>query len=191
MDAIEFQYKRIRQKYPDAPELEIWHGVAMDFYLRTGDIPSDVLIRSAFARAENWGIKYRPDQLRLPAGNPNGGNGRMTAGGAAAPICAIVWRATARLRTENLTAARLRRIRPLRTRPTRRRPIAMISFPAISRRPTARRLFRRRIGGTASILKKKREARPPAEEDTRLKSTSVRRENRSSQGSSKIESLME
>ena len=73
MDAIELQYKRIRQKYPDIPELEIWHGVAMDFYLRTGDIPSDVLIRSALARAETYGVKYCPDQLRVPAGNPDGG----------------------------------------------------------------------------------------------------------------------
>ena len=86
MDAIEFQYKRIRQKYPDAPELEIWHGVAMDFYLRTGDIPSDVLIRSAFARAETYGVKYRPDQLRVPAGNPDGGQWTDEGGGGGANL---------------------------------------------------------------------------------------------------------
>ena len=86
MDAIEFQYKRIRQKYPDAPELEIWHGVAMDFYLRTGDIPSDVLIRSAFARAETYGVKYRPDQLRVPAGNPDGGQWTDEGGGGGASL---------------------------------------------------------------------------------------------------------
>ena len=83
MDAIELQYKRIRQKYPDIPELEIWHGVAMDFYLRTGDIPTDVLIRSALARAETYGVKYRPDQLRVPAGNPDGGQWTDEGGGGA------------------------------------------------------------------------------------------------------------
>ena len=73
MDAIALQYKRIRRKYPDAPELEIWHGVAMDFYLRHGTIPTEVLVQSALARAEGYGYKYRPDQLRVPAGNPDGG----------------------------------------------------------------------------------------------------------------------
>ena len=83
MDAIEFQYKRIRQKYPDAPELEIWHGVAMDFYMRSGTIPTDVLVRSALARAETYGVKYRPDQLRVPAGNPDGGQWTDEGGGGA------------------------------------------------------------------------------------------------------------
>ena len=73
MDAIALQYKRIRRKYPDAPELEIWHGVAMDFYLRQGTIPTEVLVQSALARAEGYGTKYRPDQPRVPAGNPDGG----------------------------------------------------------------------------------------------------------------------
>lgn len=73
MDAIALQYKRIRRKYPDAPELEIWHGVATDFYLRQGTIPTEVLVQSALARAEGYGTKYRPDQLRVPAGNPDGG----------------------------------------------------------------------------------------------------------------------
>ena len=86
MDAIEFQYKRIRRKYPEAPELEIWHGVAMDFYLRTGDIPSDVLVRSALARAETYGVKYRPDQLRVPAGNPDGGQWTDEGGGGGASL---------------------------------------------------------------------------------------------------------
>lgn len=73
MNAIEFQYNRIRRKNPDATELEIWHGVAVDFYLRTGDVPEDVLIQSALAQAESYGFKYRPDQPRVPAGNPDGG----------------------------------------------------------------------------------------------------------------------
>lgn len=86
MDAIEFQYKRIRQKYPDAPELEIWHGVAMDFYMRSGTIPTDVLVRSALARAETYGVKYRPDQLRVPAGNPDGGQWTDEGGGGGASL---------------------------------------------------------------------------------------------------------
>ena len=81
MNAIEFQYRRIRQKYPNAPAIEIWHGVAIDFYLRQGAIPTEVLVRSALARAESYGVKYRPDQLRVPAGNPDGGQWTDEGGG--------------------------------------------------------------------------------------------------------------
>jgi hypothetical protein len=54
MDPIDIQYRRIRQKYPDAPELDIWHGVAIDFYIRQGTIPTEVLVQSALARAEGY-----------------------------------------------------------------------------------------------------------------------------------------
>lgn len=56
MNAIEFQYRRIREKYPNAPAIEIWHGVAIDFYLRQGAIPTEVLVRSALARAESYAL---------------------------------------------------------------------------------------------------------------------------------------
>jgi hypothetical protein len=81
MDPIDIQYRRIRQKYPDAPELDIWHGVAIDFYIRQGTIPTEVLVQSALARAEGYDYKYRPDQLRVPAGNPDGGQWTDEGGG--------------------------------------------------------------------------------------------------------------
>lgn len=84
MDPIDIQYRRIRQKYPDAPELDIWHGVATDFYIRHGTIPTEVLVQSALARAEGYGYKYRPDQLRVPAGNPDGGQWTDEGGGGGA-----------------------------------------------------------------------------------------------------------
>jgi hypothetical protein len=84
MDPIDIQYRRIRQKYPDAPELDIWHGVAIDFYIRHGTIPTEVLVQSALARAEGYDYKYRPDQLRVPAGNPDGGQWTDEGGGGGA-----------------------------------------------------------------------------------------------------------
>ena len=74
----------MRLKYPEASEREIWHGVAVDFYMRTGQVPRDVLIRSALARADGYGYKYRPDQLRVPAGNPDGGQWTDEGGGGGA-----------------------------------------------------------------------------------------------------------
>ncbi len=41
------------------------------------------MIRSALARAEGYGYKYRPDQLRVPAGNPDGGQWTDEGGGGA------------------------------------------------------------------------------------------------------------
>ncbi len=169
MDAIELQYTRIRQKYPDAPDLEIWQGVAMDFYLRTGDVPEDVLVRSALARAETYGVKYRPDQLRVPAGNPDGEQWMDEGGGGARQSD----RQTARVRTPNRSATRRQWRAHLLPRRTRRKPIATISCPAINSRSMARRLFRRQIvGDTILILKRKSEAPQPAEEDMRLKGMS-------------------
>ena len=84
MDGIAFRYRHMRLKYPEASEREIWHGVAVDFYMRTGQVPRDVLIRSALARADGYGYKYRPDQLRVPAGNPDGGQWTDEGGGGGA-----------------------------------------------------------------------------------------------------------
>lgn len=55
--------------------------MAIDFYIRQGTIPTEVLVRSALARAESWGLKYRPDQLRVPAGNPDAGQWTDEGGG--------------------------------------------------------------------------------------------------------------
>ena len=66
MNAIEFQYRRIRQKYPNAPAIEICHGVAIDFYLRQGAIPTEVLVRSALARAESYALLSIYYKIELP-----------------------------------------------------------------------------------------------------------------------------
>jgi hypothetical protein len=45
----------------------------LGFYLRTGDVPQEVLQYKALALAGLYARKYREDQPRVPAGNPDGG----------------------------------------------------------------------------------------------------------------------
>jgi hypothetical protein len=45
----------------------------LGFYLRTGDVPQEVLQYKALARAGLYARKYHEDQPRVPAGNPDGG----------------------------------------------------------------------------------------------------------------------
>ena len=73
MDPIALRYKQRSERYPDENEAERWHGVALGFYLRTGDVPQEVLQYKALALAGLYARKYREDQPRVPAGNPDGG----------------------------------------------------------------------------------------------------------------------
>ena len=73
MDPIALRYKRRAERYPDENEEERWNGVALDCYLRTGHVPKEVLYYKAIARAGLLARKYREDQPRVPAGNPDGG----------------------------------------------------------------------------------------------------------------------
>ena len=73
MDPIALRYKRRAERYPDENEEERWNGVALDCYLRTGHVPEEVLYYKAIARAGLLARKYREDQPRVPAGNPDGG----------------------------------------------------------------------------------------------------------------------
>lgn len=73
MDTIALRYKQRFERYPDEDEEERWNGVALDFYLRTGDVPKEVLHYKALASAGLRSLKYREDQPRVPAGNPDGG----------------------------------------------------------------------------------------------------------------------
>lgn len=65
--------RRLRMKYPDAPEEELWHGIAVDCYIRSGHIPREVELARAAARARALLLKYREDQPRVPAGVREGG----------------------------------------------------------------------------------------------------------------------
>lgn len=65
--------KQLRLKYPDATEEELWHGVAVNCYLRTGVVPREVELARAAARAYAFFAKYREDQPRVPAGVREGG----------------------------------------------------------------------------------------------------------------------
>ncbi len=73
MDTIALRYQQRFERYPDEDEEERWNGVALDFYLRTGDVPREVLHYKALARAGQFAFKYREDQPRVPPGNPDGG----------------------------------------------------------------------------------------------------------------------
>lgn len=73
MDPIALRYEQRCKRYPDEDEAERWHGVALDFYLRTGEVPQEVLHYKALALAGLYARKYREDQPRVPAGNPDGG----------------------------------------------------------------------------------------------------------------------
>jgi hypothetical protein len=73
MNRIALSYKKRLTRYPDEDEVERWDGVALDFYLRTGTVPYEVLHYKARALADTRALKYRPDQPRVPAGNPDGG----------------------------------------------------------------------------------------------------------------------
>jgi hypothetical protein len=73
MDPIALRYKRRAERYPDENEEERWNGVALDCYLRTGHVPDEVLHYKALASAGLLSLKYREDQPRVPAGNPDGG----------------------------------------------------------------------------------------------------------------------
>jgi hypothetical protein len=64
---------RLRKKYPDASEDELWDGVALDCYIRSGHVPRDVELARAAARARALLLKYRVDQPRVPAGVREGG----------------------------------------------------------------------------------------------------------------------
>lgn len=64
---------RLRKKYPDASEEELWDGVALDCYIRSGHVPRDVELARAAARARALLLKYRVDQPRVPAGVREGG----------------------------------------------------------------------------------------------------------------------
>ena len=65
--------KRLRMKYPHATEEELWHGVAVDCYIRSGHVPREVELAQAAARARALLLKYRADQPRVPAGVREGG----------------------------------------------------------------------------------------------------------------------
>lgn len=65
--------KRLRMKYPHATEEELWHGVAVDCYIRSGHVPREVELAQAAARARALLLKYRVDQPRVPAGVREGG----------------------------------------------------------------------------------------------------------------------
>lgn len=73
MDPVALRYKQRAERYPDENEEERWNGVALDFYLRSGDVPKEVLRCKALANADLYARKYREDQPRVPAGNPDGG----------------------------------------------------------------------------------------------------------------------
>lgn len=73
MDQIALAYKRRAERYPDEDEGERWNGVALDCYLRTGNVPREVLRYKALASTGHFAFKYRDDQPRVPAGNPDGG----------------------------------------------------------------------------------------------------------------------
>lgn len=70
---IVLSYKKRLIRYPEEDEAERWDGVALDFYLRTGTVPDEVLHYKALALAGLRSLKYRDDQPRVPAGNPDGG----------------------------------------------------------------------------------------------------------------------
>lgn len=70
---IVLSYKKRLIRYPEEDEAERWDGVALDFYLRTGTVPDEVLHYKALALAGLRSLKYRDDQPRVPAGNPGGG----------------------------------------------------------------------------------------------------------------------
>lgn len=70
---IVLSYKKRLIRYPEEDEAERWDGVALDFYLRTGTVPDEVLHYKALAHAGLRSLKYRDDQPRVPAGNPDGG----------------------------------------------------------------------------------------------------------------------
>jgi len=65
--------KRLRMKYPHATEEELWHGVAVNCYIRSGHVPREVELAQAAARARALLLKYRADQPRVPAGVREGG----------------------------------------------------------------------------------------------------------------------
>ena len=68
-----FLLDRLRKKYPGASEEELWDGVALDCYIRSGHVPRDVALARAAARARALLLKYREDQPRVPAGVREGG----------------------------------------------------------------------------------------------------------------------
>lgn len=68
-----FLLDRLRKKYPDASEEELWDGVAFDCYIRSGHVPREVELARAAARARALLLKYREDQPRVPAGAREGG----------------------------------------------------------------------------------------------------------------------
>ena len=73
MNTIALSYKKRLARYPEEDEAERWDGVAVDFYLRTGTVPNEVLHYKALELAGLRSLKYRPDQPRVPEGNPDGG----------------------------------------------------------------------------------------------------------------------
>ena len=73
MNIIALSYKKRLARYPEEGEAERWDGVALDFYLRTGTVPDEVLHYKALAHSGLYARKYREDQPRVSAGNPDSG----------------------------------------------------------------------------------------------------------------------
>lgn len=71
---IEAKYQR--ERHPSASSDDLMVGLAFASYVRTGNVPSAKAIAAALD------LKFNPNQPRVPAGNPDGGE--WTAGGGAA-----------------------------------------------------------------------------------------------------------
>ena len=80
MNTIALSYKKRLARYPEEDEAERWDGVALDFYLRTGAVPDEVLHFKALALAGVYARKYREDQPRVPERNPDGGQWTVDGG---------------------------------------------------------------------------------------------------------------
>jgi hypothetical protein len=66
---LQTEAKAIRQRHPTASSSELAWSLSFCSYMRSGDVPS----RSALSEALGTRTKFNPDQPRVPAGNPDGG----------------------------------------------------------------------------------------------------------------------